>query len=100
PYPTKPIRFVLGFPPGGSSDTMARLVGTRLAERLGQPGAIDNRPGAGGNIAAEIAARSVPDGHTLLLGNNGMLAVNVSLYPKIGFDPGKDFAPVILVASQ
>ena len=99
-YPSTPIRFVLGFPPGGASDTMARLIGTRLAENLGQPLVIDNRPGAGGNIAAEIVARSVPDGHTLLLGNNGILAINASLYPKIGFDPLRDFAPVVLIASQ
>src|SRR5262245_27574805 len=76
-YPTKPLRFVIGFPPGGSSDTMARLLGTRLADSLGQAVVVDNRPGAGGNIAAEIAARAVPDGHTLFLGNNGVLAVNV-----------------------
>lgn len=99
-YPARPVRFVLGFPPGGASDTMARVVGTRLSENLGQPVVIDNRPGAGGNIAAEIVARSAPDGHTLLLGNNAILAVNVSLYPKIAFDPVKDFAPVVLVASQ
>jgi tripartite-type tricarboxylate transporter receptor subunit TctC len=99
-YPTKPIRFVLGFPPGGASDTMARVIGTRLSEGLGQPIVIDNRPGAGGNIAAEIVARSVPDGYTMLLGNNGILAVNVSLYPKLSFDPVKDFAPVVLIASQ
>jgi tripartite-type tricarboxylate transporter receptor subunit TctC len=99
-YPTKPIRFVLGFPPGGASDTMARVIGTRLSEGIGQPIVIDNRPGAGGNIAAEIVARSVPDGHTILLGNNGILAVNVSLYPKLAFDPIKDFAPVVLIASQ
>jgi len=99
-YPTRPVRFVLGFPPGGASDTMARVVGTRLSENLGQPVVVDNRPGAGGNIAAEIVARSAPDGYTLLLGNNAILAVNVSLYPKIAFDPVKDFAPVVLVASQ
>jgi tripartite-type tricarboxylate transporter receptor subunit TctC len=99
-YPTKPIRFVLGFAPGGASDTMARLIGTRLAEGLGQPIVIDNRAGAGGNIAAEIVARSLPDGYTILLGNNGMLAINVSLYPKLAFDPVKDFAPVVLLASQ
>ena len=99
-YPSKPIRFVLGFAPGGASDTMARAIGNRLSEGLGQPVVIDNRAGAGGNIAAEIVARSVPDGYTMLLGNNGILAVNVSLYPKLAFDPVKDFAPVVLVASQ
>lgn len=99
-YPARPIRFVLGFAPGGASDTMARVVATRLSENLGQPVVIDNRAGAGGNIAAEIVARSAPDGYTMLLGNNGILAVNVSLYPKLGFDPVKDFAPVVLIASQ
>jgi tripartite-type tricarboxylate transporter receptor subunit TctC len=99
-YPARPIRLVLGFAPGGASDTMARVIATRLSESLGQPVVIDNRAGAGGNIAAEIVARSAPDGYTMLLGNNGMLAVNVSLYAKLGFDPVRDFAPVILVASQ
>jgi tripartite-type tricarboxylate transporter receptor subunit TctC len=99
-YPTRPVRLVLGFAPGGASDTMARTVANRLAENLGQPVVIDNRPGAGGNIAAEIVAHSAPDGYTMLLGNNGMLAINVSLYPRIGFDPVKDFAPVVLIASQ
>jgi len=99
-YPARPIRFVLGFAPGGASDTMARAIGTRLSEGLGQPVVIDNRAGAGGNIAAEIVAHSIPDGYTMFLGNNGVLAVNVSLYPKLPFDPVKDFAPVILIASQ
>ena len=99
-YPVRPVRFVLGFAPGGASDTMARAIGTQLSEGLGQPVVIDNRAGAGGNIAAEIVARSAPDGYTMLLGNNGILAVNVSLYPKLAFDPVKDFAPVVLVASQ
>jgi tripartite-type tricarboxylate transporter receptor subunit TctC len=99
-YPARPIRFVLGFAPGGASDTMARAIGTRLSEGLGQPVVIDNRAGAGGNIAAEIVARSIPDGYTMLLGNNGILAVNVSLYPKLAFDPVMDFAPVVLIASQ
>ena len=85
---------------GGASDTMVRIIGARLSEKLRQPVVIDNRPGAGGNIAAEIVARSSPDGYTLLLRNNGMLAVNVRLYPKIGFDPVQDFAPVVLVALQ
>jgi tripartite-type tricarboxylate transporter receptor subunit TctC len=99
-YPARPIRFILGFAPGGGSDTTARAIGTRLSENLGQPVVIDNRAGAGGNIAAEIVARSQPDGYTMLLGNNGILAVNVSLYSKLAFDPVKDFAPVVLVASQ
>ncbi len=99
-YPTRPVRLVLGFAPGGASDTMARVVAIRLSENLGQPVVIDNRAGAGGNIAAEIVAHSAPDGYTMLLGNNGILAVNVSLYPKLGFDPVKDFAPVVLIASQ
>jgi tripartite-type tricarboxylate transporter receptor subunit TctC len=99
-YPVRPVRFVLGFAPGGASDTMARAIGTQLSQGLGQPVVIDNRAGAGGNIAAEIVARSAPDGYTMLLGNNGILAVNVSLYPKLAFDPVKDFAPVVLVASQ
>jgi len=99
-YPARPVRVVLGFAPGGASDTMARTVANRLSENIGQPVVIDNRPGAGGNIAAEIVAHSAPDGYTMLLGNNGILAINVSLYPKIGFDPVKDFAPVVLIASQ
>jgi len=99
-YPARPIRFILGFAPGGASDTMARAIGTRLSEGLGQPVVIDNRAGAGGNIAAEIVARSIPDGYTMLLGNNGILAVNVSLYSKLAFDPVKDFAAVVLIASQ
>ena len=99
-YPVRPIRFVLGFAPGGASDTMARAIGTRLSEGLSQPVVIDNRAGAGGNIAAEIVAHSAPDGYTMLLGNNGILAVNISLYSKLAFDPVKDFAPVVLVASQ
>jgi tripartite-type tricarboxylate transporter receptor subunit TctC len=99
-YPTRPIRLVLGFAPGGSSDTMARTLATRLSEGLGQTVVIDNRPGAGGNIAAEIVAKSNPDGYTMLLGNNGILAVNISLYSKLPFHPIKDFEPIVLAASQ
>jgi tripartite-type tricarboxylate transporter receptor subunit TctC len=99
-YPVRSIRLVLGFAPGGASDTMARTLGTRLSEGLGQTVVIDNRPGAGGNIAAEIVAKSNPDGYTMLLGNNGILSINVSLYEKPGFHPLKDFAPVVLAASQ
>ncbi len=99
-YPDKAVRFVVGFTPGGPSDIVARLLGQKLAESWSQQVVIDNRAGAGGNIAAEIVAKSPGDGYTLLLGNNSILATNAALYGKLAFDPVKDFAPVILVASQ
>src|ERR1043166_595690 len=79
-YPSRPIRLIVGFTPGGPSDILARVIGQWLQERMGQPVVIDNRPGAGGNIAAEATAEAVGDGHTLLLGNNSILATNPSLY--------------------
>ena len=97
-YPTKPIRMLVGFPPGGGVDTLARLFGPRLAEQLGQPVVIDNRTGAGGNIAYELLARSPGDGHTLLL-TTPTVTVNPALYKKLGYDPIRDFAPVALVAT-
>ena len=100
PYPARPIRFILGYPPGGASDAVARLLVTPLTTRLGQPIVIDNRPGAGGNIAAEISARSAPDGYTWFLGNNGILATNQALYARLPFDALRDFATVVLVAAQ
>jgi len=99
-YPTRPVMLVLGFAPGGPSDVMARIFGKKLEQVLGQPVVIENRSGAGGNIAAEMVARASPDGHTLLLANSGILAANVSLYRKINFDPVKDFAPITLVGAQ
>jgi tripartite-type tricarboxylate transporter receptor subunit TctC len=99
-YPTRPVMLVLGFAPGGPSDVMARIFGKKLEQILGQPVVIENRSGAGGNIAAELVARASPDGHTLLLANSGILAANVSLYRKINFDPVKDFAPITLVGAQ
>jgi tripartite-type tricarboxylate transporter receptor subunit TctC len=99
-YPTKVIRFILGFPPGGASDTVARVLAPPLQGRLGQQVVIDNRPGAGGNIAGEIAARSAPDGHTWFLGNNAILATNQALYSRMPFDSLKDFATVVLVGTQ
>jgi tripartite-type tricarboxylate transporter receptor subunit TctC len=98
-YPEKPIRFILGFPPGGGSDILARVIGQKLSDAWGQQVVIDNRPGAGGNIAAAIAARSAPDGYTLYLGTSSSHAINKSLYRKLDYDPEKDFAPVTLVAS-
>jgi len=99
-FPDKPVRFIVGFTPGGPSDILARAMGQKLAERWGQQVVIENRPGAGGNLAAEAVARSAPDGHTWLLGNNSILATNQSLYRKLPYDPVKDFAPVALVAVQ
>jgi tripartite-type tricarboxylate transporter receptor subunit TctC len=99
-FPAKPVRFVIGFTPGGPSDILARAVGQRLAERWGQQVVVENRPGAGGNLAAEAVARSAPDGHTWLLGNNSILATNQSLYRNLPYDPVNDFAPVALVAVQ
>ncbi len=99
-YPAKPVRFVIAFSPGGPSDILTRLLGGKLAESMGQPFVFDNRPGAGGNIAGEIVAKSPPDGYTLLMGNNSILATNASLYKNMGFDPMKELAPIVLVASQ
>jgi tripartite-type tricarboxylate transporter receptor subunit TctC len=99
-FPDKPVRFVVGFTPGGPSDILARALGQKLAELWAQQVVIENRPGAGGNLAAEVVARSAPDGHTWLLGNNSILATNQSLYARLAYDPAKDFAPVALVAIQ
>ena len=97
-YPGKPVRLIVPFPPGGGTDTLARIVGQKLGETLGQQVIIDNRPGAGTNIGAEIAAKSAPDGYTVLMGNISH-AINVTLYGKLSYDFAKDFAPVSLLAS-
>jgi tripartite-type tricarboxylate transporter receptor subunit TctC len=94
------VRFVVGFTPGGPSDILARALGAKLAETLGQGVIVENRPGAGGNLAAEVVAKSAPDGNTWLLGNNSILATNQALYSHLGYDPVKDFAPVALVGVQ
>lgn len=95
-YPSKPIRFMVGFPPGGSTDVAARLIAPRLAERLGQQLIIDNRAGAGGNIGVDAVAKAPPDGYTIGFGVSGALAVNVTLQPNLPYDPLKDLAPVAL----
>ena len=97
-YPNKPVRLVLPFPPGGGTDTLGRVVGAKLAASLGQQVVIENRPGAGANIGAEVVAKSPPDGYTLLMGNIAH-AINVTLYSKLGYDLLKDLAPVSLLAS-
>ena len=97
-YPSKPIRLVVPFPAGGSLDVVARAMGQKLAEAWGQPVVIDNRPGAGGNIGADLVAKSAPDGYTILEGALSTHAVNVSLYGKMPYDPVRDFTPITLVA--
>lgn len=95
-WPEKPIRVVVPFPPGGGADIMARPMTQKLAESLGHPVLIDNKGGAGGTLGAEAAARSAPDGYTLFFGTVGTQAINVGLYPKLSYDPVKDFAPISL----
>jgi tripartite-type tricarboxylate transporter receptor subunit TctC len=98
-YPTKTIRLVVPLVAGGPTDILARLIAYPLGERLGHQVVVDNRPGAGGNIGAELVAKSPTDGYTLFMGTSGPISINVSLYPKIGYDPLRDFAPIILAAS-
>jgi tripartite-type tricarboxylate transporter receptor subunit TctC len=94
PWPARPIRLVVTSPPGGANDTQARVLGAKLAEQLGQAVVIDNRGGGSGMIAAEIVAKSAPDGYTLLFGTNSTYSVNPSLFPKAPYDTLRDFAPV------
>jgi tripartite-type tricarboxylate transporter receptor subunit TctC len=98
-YPNQPIKLMVPWPPGGGVDTSARLVSEPLAQRLGQPIVIDNRGGAGGNIGTEIAARAKPDGYNLLMGSITPNAINIHLYARLGFDPIKDFSPIVHVSS-
>ena len=98
-FPTKPIRFIAAFPAGGPSDIVARAIGRRMSEVLGQAVVIDNRTGAGGNIGAEVVAKPPPDGHTLLLGGS-FVTIAPSLYAKPPFDPVRDFAPISLIVSN
>jgi tripartite-type tricarboxylate transporter receptor subunit TctC len=94
-YPSKPIRIIVPFPPGGAVDFYARVVQEPLSEALGQPVIIDNRAGASGMIGADVVAKASPDGYTLLLGNIASLAINVGIYPKMAYDPAKDFTPIM-----
>ena len=96
-FPDKPVTLVVPFPPGGPTDAMARTLAAEMREQLGQPMIVENRAGAGGNIGAELVARAPADGQTLLFGTSGPLAINASLYRKIGYDPVRSFAPVIQV---
>ena len=97
-YPTKPVRLIAPFPPGGSTDLIARLVAQRLSEALGQQVIVENRAGAGGTIGVELAARAAPDGYTIVMGHVGTFGFNPSLYPKLPYDAIRDFAPITNLA--
>jgi tripartite-type tricarboxylate transporter receptor subunit TctC len=99
-YPDRPIRIIVTFPPGGPTDIIARSVGQKLAEAWGQPVVVDNRAGAGGNIGTDIAAKSAPDGYTLLLSNFGPLAISPFVYSKLPYDPVKDLTPITMAATS
>jgi tripartite-type tricarboxylate transporter receptor subunit TctC len=99
-YPVKPVRLIVGVPPGGATDVVARLVGQKLTEQLGQQVVIENRGGAGGNIGAEIVAKAPPDGYTLFLATIGTMAINPSLYAKMPFDTLRDFAAISQLTSM
>jgi tripartite-type tricarboxylate transporter receptor subunit TctC len=99
-FPVKPVTLVIGFAPGGPSDVMARILTKRMEELLKQPVVVENRAGAGGGIAANAVARATPDGYTILLATGSSLAINVSLYKSLGYDPEKDFEPISLIGTK
>jgi tripartite-type tricarboxylate transporter receptor subunit TctC len=98
PYPSKPIRLVVGYSAGGGNDLIARIVAARLQEKLGQPIVVDNKPGAQSIVAAELVAKAQPDGYTLLVAPSGPMTINPAVYAKLPYDPAKDFAPISLLA--
>ena len=100
PYPTRPITLVVPYAAGGGNDVMARIVADKMAAALGQPIVVENRGGAGGSIATRAVAQASPDGYTLALGGTGTLAIDPTLYPNVGYDPRKDFAPIGLIATS
>src|SRR2546423_11782562 len=97
-YPSKPIRMVVPYAAGGTSDVLARQIGPKLNEAWGQPVIVENKPGANGNVGADFVAKSAADGYTLLLTDLGGLVISASVYPKLPFDPSRDFAPVAMVS--
>jgi tripartite-type tricarboxylate transporter receptor subunit TctC len=97
-WPAKPIKIIVPYPPGGTSDILARALGPGITAALGQPVIVENKPGATGNVGADFVAKSPPDGYTLLLGDIGSLAISPSVFASLPFDPVKDFAPVVMVA--
>jgi tripartite-type tricarboxylate transporter receptor subunit TctC len=99
-FPTKPIRLMVGYPPGGLPDTTARLLAQRMTESLGQQVLIENRPGAGGSLACEVVAKASPDGYTLLIADLGQAAINLALYPNLPYDTLRDFAPITSIGNS
>ena len=97
-YPVKPIRLIAPFPPGGSTDLLARVIAQKLTDAWGQQVIVENRGGAGGTIGVELAARAAPDGYTIVMGHIGTFGANPTLYPKLPYDAIKDFAPITLLA--
>ncbi len=97
-YPNKPIRLIVPYAAGGTSDILARQIGPKLTEAWGQPVIVENKPGANGNVGADFVAKSAPDGYSLLLTDLGGLVISASVYPKLPFDPSKDFSPVVMVS--
>jgi tripartite-type tricarboxylate transporter receptor subunit TctC len=97
-WPSKPIKWIVPFAPGGTTDILARTVGDKLAQALGQPVIIENKPGAGGGVGAEFVARAAPDGYTIMGGTISTHAINASLYKNLPYDPVKDFVPIVLLA--
>jgi tripartite-type tricarboxylate transporter receptor subunit TctC len=98
PYPSKPIRLIVPYAAGGTSDILARQIGPKLSEAWGQPLIVENKPGANGNVGADFVAKSAPDGYTLLLTDVGGLVISASVYPKLPFNPSQDFSPVVMVS--
>src|SRR5690348_5889047 len=96
-YPTKPVHMIIPFAPGGASDFVGRIMQPKLAELLGQPIIVENKPGAAGSIGAEVAAKAAPDGYTIFLGNVGSVSINPGVYPKLSINPVKDFIAVTQV---
>jgi tripartite-type tricarboxylate transporter receptor subunit TctC len=98
-WPTKPVKWIVPYPPGGSTDILARIIGQKLSERIAQPVVIENRAGAGGNIGTNYVAKSTPDGYTIVMANIGPISINPSLYRNLPYDPEKDLAPITLLMS-
>ena len=98
-WPDRPLRFIVPFPPGGSTDTVARAIAERLRERIGQPVAVDNKAGAGGTIGSGIAANAPPDGYTLLIGTSSTHAIAPGVFSKLPYEPTRDFSPITLIGS-